>query len=146
MLKDMVIDLENIGEDYCNKLSSFVLKTDMNIDDAYVNMSVYSIFKEVIEQIVLILDAHSNHDFYTQLQTIPNFDRLNHIEYLFKEEINDFFVELTLSLGAELYELVRKHIQTTNPKIEIFLSNVTLRTLIIGVSNEPSKSIIEVTL
>lgn len=146
MTKDVVIDLENIGEDYCRSLSSHILKTDMLIDDAYINMSVYSVFKEVATQIVLILDAPYNHEYYSQLQNIPDFRRLNHIEYVFKEGIREYFIELTLSLGFELYELVKKYVEVTDPKIEIFLIKISLRTLIIGVRDTSSNSVVEVTL
>ena len=146
MNRDIIIGLDDIGMEYCNNLVKFILDNDPYIDDAYINYSVFSVFKEVITQIVLILDAPSNHDFYTQLRDIPDFNNLQNIEYLSKDGVREYFIELSLSLGVEIYDLVRKIINVTDTRYEIFFVSVTLCTLIVGVSDKPSNSIVEVLL
>lgn len=146
MIKDVIIGLENIGEDFCHKLIRCVLDNDLYIDDAYVNNSVFSVFREVLTQIILIIDAPSNHEYFTQLRGVPDFFTLGHIGYLDNIIVREYFVELSLSLGVEIYDLVKKHINVTDTRKEIFFVSTTLHTLIVGVSDKPSNAILEFSL
>lgn len=145
-MKDVIIGLENIGEDFCHKLIRCVLDNDLYIDDAYVNNSVFSVFREVLTQIILIIDAPSNHEYFTQLRGVPDFFTMGHIEYLNNIIVREYFVELSLSLGVEIYDLVKKHINVTDIRKEIFFVSTTLHTLIVGVSDKPSNAILEFSL
>lgn len=145
-IKDVVVGLDNTGTEFCENLVKSILLNDPYVDDACVNYTVFCVFQEVVAQIVNILDSHSNHEFYTQLQNIPIFNNLRHLEYLGKDIVREYFIELSLTLGVTLYNLIRKIINVTDSRYGIFFGTVTLHTLIIRITDVPPNAVMEVLL
>ncbi len=135
--KNIIIDLDGIGVDYCNLLISFLIEKEKNVDQEDINKINSTVFYDVMAQICSILDMSEVNgelrDFYDKVNDIPDFKSLQYYEFLIDSETNIFFCDITKGLAHRVYSLVNNYVDLTSLSIKTFMCNTTLRTLTLSI-------------
>lgn len=135
--KDIIIDLHDIGIDYCNLLISFLIDNNKDIKQEDINNINTTIFYDVMAQICSILDMSEINgeikDFYDKVNDIPDFKSLQYYEFLVDRETNLFFCDISKALAYKVYSLVNNYVDLTSLSIRTYINKTTLRTLIISI-------------
>ncbi len=146
---DCLIDLENVGVEYCNLLINYLTETS---NEKLTKQTIISIktnvFHDVMAQICHILDISDNdgilRDFYDKVNDLPDFKVLGYYEFLLQHDVNIFFTDITKNLACKVYNIVKNYVDLSNLNIRTSLCNITLNTLILRVEYTEKDSFTEI--
>lgn len=134
----MIIDLECIGEEYCELFINYLMESGVTeVDQDMVNNIRSTIFYNVMSQICGNLDMTDDgvniRDFYDKVNDIPNFDVLGSYPFIVDQHNKTFFCDITKNLAYKVYSLVNRYIDLSSLAVKVSLANTTLNLLIITV-------------